>query len=166
MSEEYVTVDGLEQVTADLLLVEKELASIALLRGLNGAGAVYEKAIGAKCPFGPAGNRGFFDEESFQFLTGGRGSLYADLQHRVTLSARGDGGSVATGFWSQAYKANWVEFGHRMVTHKWGKRDSHFVRDIPAHPFMRPAADASDEAALSAFIDGVNEVLGGFSDGQ
>lgn len=58
-----------------------------------------------------------------------------------------------------AHVANWVEYGHRMVTggqsKLLGKGKSRgsgkaSMVDVPAHPFLRPAFEASEQEALAA----------------
>ena len=65
----------------------------------------------------------------------------------VTVDENALGVDASVGFGGkQGHIANEVEYGHVMVTHLPDKRD---VGHVPAHPFMRPAFDASADQALS-----------------
>jgi hypothetical protein len=59
----------------------------------------------------------------------------------------------------QDLKAYLVEFGHRMVTHKPGKKE---VGHVPAKPFLREAFEASADRAVEVFgetlIDSLSEI--------
>ena len=105
----------------------------ALLHGFTAAGQVIEEYIAGRTP----------DKT---------GEMLADLGYTVTLDADMRGGEVAVGFGDQGYKANWVEYGHRMIGHAPAKKDEGVVE---AHPFMRPAAEAAAEPALDAWEDTV-----------
>lgn len=83
------------------------------------------------------------------------GALKADIHvvlenHRDDRGVTGHAGpGVNTG-----YVANWLENGHRIVTHK-GKA----VGTATPHPFLRPAADSAAQAALDAFTAQLAEDL-------
>jgi hypothetical protein len=58
----------------------------------------------------------------------------------------------------QDAKALMVEYGHRMVTHKPGKRQ---VGTVQPRPFMRPAAAASENRATEVFGETLVDSLSG-----
>lgn len=89
------------------------------------------------------------------------GALAADIVIRSYTD--GDGREVASvqpGA-RTSHAAGWVEFGHQMVTGgrltKTGKGNGKNVGFVPAHPFFRPAAEASAEAASAAIIESLSE---------
>lgn len=84
------------------------------------------------------------------------GDLKAHIMTDIAIDANGKGGSAAVGFGREGHKALWVEFGHRMVGHKPGKKQ---VGQVPAHPFIRPAFDASANKAIEAFSETLLESL-------
>ena len=65
-------------------------------------------------------------------------------------------GMAAMGVAKQDHVAMWVEYGHRMVGHRPGKK---VLGDVPPHPFMRPGFAASAEAAIDAFIESLSATL-------
>jgi hypothetical protein len=152
MSEPFVKISGIEECCADLRRVSSTARTVGLVRGLHAAAAVIEREIDIWTPVRT--NRVGGDQD-YQ-------SLITDLQVRVGIDTRFRGGSAQIGFFRQAYLANWVEFGHRMVGHKPLKKN--LGAAVPAHPFMRPAADVAAEPAVEAFVDAVNEALAGFSE--
>jgi hypothetical protein len=144
-------IEGLEECCADLLRLKPAVCGVAVTRGLHAAGEVIEAAIDVRTPVRT--NRIGGDKDY--------PSLITDLSVKVTLDSGGRGGLAEVGFFKQAYVAQWVEYGHRMVGHSPGKKNQ---GSVPAHPFLRPAADASEDAAVEAFIGSVNNSLAEFSE--
>lgn len=85
------------------------------------------------------------------------GSLKEHLMSDVALDANGRGGDAQIGYGKQGYVARMVEYGHRMVGHKPKKEDTGKI--VAAHPFMRPAAAESGEAAIEAFGKSLEESM-------
>lgn len=77
-----------------------------------------------------------------------RGELRAAIRSRVKVDSDARGGIASLGFGKQSHVANWVEYGHRMVGHKPGKK---LIGQVPAHPFVRPTFDAAADRAVEAF---------------
>jgi hypothetical protein len=152
MSEEFCTVDGIEECCADLLRLKPAGCGAAVTRGLHAAGEVIEREIDIRTPTRTLRIGGDRDYPS----------LVTQLETRVTLDSGFRGGSAEIGFHGfAATVAEWNEFGHRMVGHVPGKKN---LGSVPAHPFMRPGADAAEEPAVEAFIGAVNESLAEFSE--
>ncbi len=84
------------------------------------------------------------------------GRLKESIVSVVTLDSNYRGGMVEIGFGKLGYIANFVEYGHRMVTHKPGSKEVGFV---PAYPFMRPAAEAAAEPAIDAFAKSLAQTV-------
>src|SRR5579872_4066390 len=85
------------------------------------------------------------------------GLLRSSIKSDITVSPEGKGGRLNVGFGKQGFRARMVEFGHRAVGHKPDKKDSGKV--VSAHPFMRPATAASQEAATEAFKESLIKSL-------
>ena len=80
-------------------------------------------------------------------IRGGTAKLESDL---------GKGGQASIGFGRAGAKAQWVEYGHRMIGHEPDEKDLGVVR---AHPFMRLAFEDSGEAAIAAFTERLIEMV-------
>lgn len=156
---EYVT--GIEDVVSVLLEFPDEIATKALPKGLRAAGNVIRAELRRRTPEDPAavGNRAH----------GGKGSLKSTIKMQVITDPRVKDGVVRVGFWELGHLAGWVEYGHRIVgRHSRNERGKIVTRggylgDVKPHPFMRPAADASEQAAVEAFYEAVREALKGIS---
>lgn len=82
--------------------------------------------------------------------------LREDVQVDITLDSRLRGGELKVGFGKQGHVANWIQNGHRIVTHKPGHKVVGFV---PPNPFMTAAAEASASDAIDAFQEALVEAL-------
>lgn len=137
---ETIQIEGVERVAQALESAPKELIPGALLAGLKAASAVIQPAIAARIPR--------------RVLRKGGDAHYpalaADLDHAITLDDNFRGGLAEVGFGKQGYVARLVEYGHRMVGHKPKKK---VLGTVETHPFMRPAAEVSEEAAVDAFTE-------------
>ena len=84
------------------------------------------------------------------------GDMAKALVINVEINQTSLNGMAEMGFGKQDHVAMWVEYGHRMVGHRPGKK---VLGDVPPHPFMRPGFDASAEAAIGAFIESLSATL-------
>lgn len=88
------------------------------------------------------------------------GALKSDIDVGLQMTDEGGHAFIGPGP-KTGYVARFVEFGHRLVTgsraHK--QRDQKVVGHVPAHPFMRPAADAAAQATLDRFAEQLTEDL-------
>lgn len=142
MPEEFITVDGVDELARAWRDAPQKLIPQALLEGFKAAGWVLMGAIEARTPVGGKIVNG-------ASTTGG--DLISDLDMTIQLDDDFRGGVVKVGFGKdQGYKASWVEYGHRMIGHKPGKKDLGVVQP---HPFMRPAAETAAESAVEAFTE-------------
>jgi HK97 gp10 family phage protein len=126
-----VKITGIAEVQKMLAEAPKNIVMLGFGRALNAGINVIAAAVAERVPVK-------------------EGELAAALVTEVVVDANARGGIASVGFGKMGHRANWVEYGHRMVTHKPGKKQ---VGDVPAHPFMRPAADASADAAIDAFAE-------------
>jgi HK97 gp10 family phage protein len=134
-----IEITGIEACCEALKRAPRAAMPAALLKGLTAGGKVIQDAIAVRTPIDT-------------------GEMKADLKTKITLDAEFRGGVAEVGFTKQAYKANFVEYGHRMIGHKPAKKD---LGKVEAHPFMRPAAEVSKEAAVEAFVEAVMTELEG-----
>lgn len=126
----------------------------SFLKGFEAAAAVIEEELEIRTPVRTST---LWNDEAFrEFKTQTGGDLKAALMHVTTLDSNFKGGLLEVGFGKQGHVANFVEYGHRMVTHRPGQRQ---VGQVAAHPFMRPAFDASADRAINAFADQVAVTL-------
>ena len=124
-----IKVDGLEETFALLKDAPRNLVARGFRRGLQAAGNVIGAELAKRTP----------QRE---------GKLIRSIKTDITLDSQFRGGEVDINFGAQGYKAAWVEYGHRMVGHKPGKK---LLGEVAPHPFMRPAANAAGGAAVDAF---------------
>jgi hypothetical protein len=133
-------ISGIEEACAMLDRVPKETAKVGIARALAAAAVPIVQAVEAVTPE----------------ITG---DLKKALRTDIGLDTDSYGGYACINFGNQGHVANWVEYGHRMIGHKaLGKlRDIH--EPVVPHPFMRPAAAASGEAAVDAFTETLGREL-------
>jgi hypothetical protein len=143
-----MTVSGLDGVIKLLDEAPATVVSTAFVKAADAAGEVIVSALWPRTPIDI--------KAAMNAAHGGKGALVTQLDHFVELDKQLRGVSLEIGFGSLGHLALWVEYGHRMVTHKPGRKQ---VGDVPAHPFMRPAFDASAEAAIDAFGEALAEAL-------
>lgn len=145
-----LTITGLEEVQKRLAAAPKTVVVKGYLKALDRAAGVIAAEVEARTPEGETG------------------LLKESVYTSVELDADGRGGSAAIGFRStksertgapQDAIAVWVEYGHQLVSH--GKRSSRkVIGQVPAHPFMRPAADVAGDRAIEVFAEVLSESLG------
>lgn len=101
------------------------------------------------------------------------GLLKESIVTDIFINSEGKGGNIKVGFYGnsktgdQGYIARMVEYGHRMVGPKpksvsWKRfREENHNRlgDVEPHPFMRPAAAASADAAIAAFGQSIEQSM-------
>jgi HK97 gp10 family phage protein len=145
MADSTITVTGLQETLAMLDRAPKLIVARGFLQAAKAAAAVIEEELEIRTPERDEGER----NEDIPHL---RDAMVSN----ISLDAQLRGVSVSTGFGRAGNVALWVEFGHRLVGHKPGKKD---IGTVPAHPFMRPAADAAGPRAIDAFADSLAKTL-------
>ena len=145
MAEIKFKIEGLNELLATVESLPKNIANKALRKGLEAGATVMGKEVQARVPVGPASKR----NEAY-------GHLRDSVGIAVTIPRDGFHGFGNVGFGDKDYLAKWVEFGHRQIGHKPGKKDLGFVG---AHPMLRPAFDASSEPAFDAFVAEVKKAV-------
>lgn len=155
--------EGLTELEQDLTAIgdEKRVKKI-IRKALRAGGTVMQAAIEERAPERPE-------------LPSGTalppGALRADINMVATTDEAGATAlSVGPGKYTK-HVASWVEYGHMMVVG--GRRslkngkvsgkgrlttvNGTELTQVPAHPFIRPAYEASREAAAEAIIDSLHE---------
>jgi HK97 gp10 family phage protein len=135
-------ITGLQEVQQMLKDAPRIVVASAFVNALDAGAQVIKAALAPRIPVS--------DEET-------AGELKAALMSTVTLDPQLRGGVAEVGFGTkQGHIANFVEYGHRMVGHKPGKIE---LGMVSPHPFMRPAAEVSADAAIEAFADTLETTL-------
>jgi Bacteriophage HK97-gp10, putative tail-component len=140
--------DGLE-ITMDLTKFNAMMTELAgptaesaARRAMRAGGRVIQAAITEAAPERP-------DLPSGTALP--PGALKSDIELHVSKEQDGSISAYVEPGRLTMHAARWTEYGHEMVTH--GKQVGKFVqvaKFVPAHPFIRPAFDLSEAAALAA----------------
>ena len=146
MAGELVPIEGLEEVQRMLADAPRVIVGSAFARALKAGATVIEEALAARTPVREIRSGGDVDEPA----------LIENLRVDIALDADLRGGSAEIGFGKAGYIANFIEYGHRMVSHE-GKE----LGRVQPHPFMRPAAELSADAAIEAFGNTLVETLRG-----
>lgn len=136
-SEVKAEIHGLNDLRARLIELGPELAQEILKPALAAAEKVLGEALLERTP-----------KRS--------GELASHLITTSQIAPSGTAGIAKAGFGSEGYKARLVELGHRQVTHKPGLQE---VGHVPAHPFMRPASEASKDDCKQAVIEAARIAL-------
>ena len=139
-----LTITGLEEVQKRLKAAPQALAAKAFLQSLDRAAGVIAAEVEARTPEGETG------------------LLRESVITSVELDSEGRGGSAAVRFSSEQGEngkpqdliAFWVEYGHVLKSH--AKKT---IGQVPAHPFLRPAADAAGDRAIEVFAEVLGENL-------
>jgi len=134
------TVTGVEEVLQMLRTAPRTVVAISFARALKAGATVIEEVLVAHIPMRELRVGGDADEPS----------LIEALGADITLDADFRGGQAEIGFGKQGYVANFVEYGHRLIGHKPALKQ---LGAVQPHPFMRPAAEVSADAAIEAFGD-------------
>jgi HK97 gp10 family phage protein len=154
MAGEMVRVTGIDEVCAFFDAAPKDIVRTTFGKALSAAAVPIVQELEPRIP----SRNNLFDEESFRELAGTavEGTLKDNLVTDIALSDDGKGGVASIGFGKAGHVANFVEYGHRLIGHKPKLRD---LGNVEPHPFMRPAANASADAAIEAFAGSVEESM-------
>lgn len=141
-----VTITGLEDVQRMLAEAPRDVVARGYLKALQAGANVIADEVEIHTPVKAEDTGGLLD----------KGVLRESLMIAIELDAQFRGGIAKVGFGKNGHVALWVEYGHNMVGHKPGKKPSGVV---PAHPFMRPAADTKANAAIDAFATSLAQTV-------
>lgn len=145
-----IKVTGIEEVQRMLAEAPKSLVARGYVKALQAGINVFRDELELHTPIRLA-----FEGED---LVVAGGDLKSALTTAITLDSQFRGGVAAVGYGKLGYIALWVEYGHRMVGHKPGKK---VLKNspVPPHPWMRPAFDTKADAALEAFAGSLAATL-------
>ncbi len=138
-----ITVRGIPEIKRNLSNFPRALVIGCFNRALSRAAAVFEAEVRERCP-----------ETDFSTSSEEYGHLVDNLQSTITIDSQGRGGKARIHFGKSSFVALWVEYGHRMVTHK-GRQ----VGTVAANPFIRQAFAAAADRALEVVIETVQEYM-------
>ena len=135
----FMTISGIEKVKKALKNELYRIADRELGKAATKAMDVLGNAVSARTPVRT-------------------GELKAALVKHVHVDTRKGTVEADVGFSGKhAMIADAVEYGHNIVTHRPELKTVGFAS---AHPFMRPAFDASKEQAVEAFAASIAESMG------
>lgn len=141
-----IQISGLEQVQKALANAPKTIVITTFARALDAAAGVIAAEVAARVDL-----MGEFSETP----------LADHILTKVELDTDARGGNAVVGFDKsidertgvpQDAKAYWIEFGHRIVTHKPALKD---VGEVKEKPFMRETFDVTRDKAIEVFAETV-----------
>jgi HK97 gp10 family phage protein len=159
MAEFGIQVEGVKSVQDALNAIDAKVRVKAMKAALHAAGVPMRAAIQERAPERVEGEGGKLPP----------GALAADVILRVTQEG-GQLFAVIEFGGLTYYVARWVEYGHRLVkggysSMKRGKLQGHGhqIGNVEAHPFIRPAFEATTKASFDAFVAELQSQLKGKS---
>jgi HK97 gp10 family phage protein len=140
-----IEVKGLEELKSKLDQLSTKEADAAIRKALRAGAAIEQAAIAERAPV--------------KVDTGGtlpEGALKSDIVVKMTRDGQGNIAAIVGPDKLTSHVARWVEYGHRLVRDGYSrvlangktKGSGKQVGNVPAHPFIRPAFEATaDEVA-------------------
>jgi HK97 gp10 family phage protein len=160
IKDKMIEVTGLDEVRANLAKLEIGLRTEYVLNAVKAGAAVFKDALVEAAPI--------LDEKTAKSTSLEPGELKRDIKARTKLDEDGFAVAVIGPSRRTAYVARFLEFGHRLVkggysrVEAWGNRGGgHEVGQVPAHEFLRPAFEASEEEAIEAFKTKLRDEIAG-----
>ncbi len=138
-----ITVRGIPEVQKTLAAFPRLLVLRCFHKALSRAAGVMEEELRARCP-----------ESDYSTSSEEYGHLVENISSQITLDTQNRGGRARIGFGNKSFVALWIEYGHRMVTHK-----GRVVGSVQSHPFIRQSFEAAADRALEAFIEEVQNFM-------
>ncbi len=149
-----IHIEGLDQVKAELARFDVKVQEQAMRAALNAGGAVFQAEVQSRAPERP-------DLPSGTALP--PGALAADIVRRTQKLSSGVMAVIVGPGRLTRHVARWVEYGHRLVrggrNRKGRGGPGRVVGSVPSHPFIRPAFEAAEGAAVEAFAEGLKAEL-------
>jgi HK97 gp10 family phage protein len=150
-----IGVEGLEALQAKLTELSTKQAEKAIRKALRAGAEIEQAAIAERAPV-KVGTGGILPD----------GALKNDI---VIKMKKDDGGIyvVVTPDKYTAYVAKWVEYGHRGVQGGKSRKNRKggysgpgvHTHDVPEHPFIRPAFEATKEEVAQAICTTLAEEI-------
>jgi HK97 gp10 family phage protein len=137
-----ISVEGLTELQKSLEDLGTKKAQAAIRKALKAGAAIEQAAIIERAPV-KVGSGGILPD----------GALKNDIVVKMTKDAQGNPMAVVTPDKYTAHVARWVEYGHREVQGGASRkqRDGSYkgpgkhTGDVPEHPFIRPAFEATQQ---------------------
>lgn len=143
MPDDIVFITGLEDVRKSLDDLPAQIVRELFQDALAAGGAVIEQELVRRTP----------RADTVTTSAKKYGRLIDDIATTVEVDPKSLTGSARTGFSDDGFVARMVEYGHTQIS------DGKVTGSTPAHPFMRPAADAAEDAAVEAFTESLGEKI-------
>jgi HK97 gp10 family phage protein len=158
MAEDGLTVEiqGLAELQAKLNDLSTKAADAAMRKALKAGAVIEQAAITERAPI-KDGTGGILPD----------GALKNDIVFKIRRDDRGGMTAVVGPDKYTAHVARWVEYGHRLVRGGYSKKladgstrgPGKEVDQVPEHPFIRPAWEASREAVTTAITTTLAEEI-------
>lgn len=148
MAEQLITVTGIEEAAEFLRSAPRVVVATAFLRAFKAGGEVIKEDLISRTPIKAEATGGVLRE----------GELQESVELKIELDSNFQGGVAIISHGKNSYVADWVENGHILRGHAPGKKVLAIGR-VPEHPFIRPCADATWQAAVEAFTDSLTDSM-------
>lgn len=142
----FVTITGLSEVQAMLRDAPKNIVALGFIRAVSAGANVIADEVELHTPVKAQDTGGLLD----------KGELRESLMIDFSMDSQLRWAAAQVGFGKNGHVALWVEYGHQMVGHAPGKKAR---GQVAAQPFMRPAADASADAAIEAVTRSLSDTV-------
>ena len=149
-----ITVEGVPEAIALFNKLPRIVVSYALPQALGAASVVMRRALLESTPYTSLSMTGRTKKTGVG--NWGRGALRENIITDIQIDSQLRGGTFEIGFGRLSPIARWVEWGHRMVSHKPGLK---MLGIVPAYPFMRPAFDMSSDESIQKFVAELSSIL-------
>ena len=154
MPAKLITISGVEETLDLLTSAPRNIVILGYGRAARAAMNVVARELVARTPIEQAASKKK-GRTGKAWHDKSRAKLVSSVKIDVTVDSGGNGVAASVGFaGEQATVANALEYGHAMVTHA-----GETIGQEKPHPFMRPAFDASADAALEAFTESLADTL-------
>jgi hypothetical protein len=156
----HIELIGFDKLDANLKELELDgaIGERIIRKALRAGGEVVQAAITERAPVRTDGLGGNSGNPAYDLPPG---ALKSDIEVHVTKDK--EKGSFAVYIEPGAFTkpvATWLEYGHNMVKggrlFNWNKRGKgKHLGFVPAHPFVRPGWDESQDAAIKAIEESI-----------
>jgi HK97 gp10 family phage protein len=154
-------ITGLNETVAMLEQSPTRIVQEGFFRAAQAAMNIVADEVERLCPVKPEDTGGILD----------KGVMRERISIFIELDSRSRGVTAHVGFGTADgvdHVANWVEYGHRIVIPGSGhyydnrgrlRKGTFNHTYVPPHPFLRPAFEASRDAAVEAFVESLNKTV-------
>jgi hypothetical protein len=143
----FVNIVGLSDVQQMLREAPTDIVALGFIRALQAGGNVIANQVEVRTPVKKEDTGGLLD----------KAELRESLMIAFSLDSKLKWGAAQIGFGKNGHVALWVEYGHKMLGHRPGKKS--LTLPVRPHPFMRPAADAAADPAIAAVAASLSDTV-------